>query len=178
MGKRCRSARLEWRTIDSAFQEFRVDYEQTKHFATGRAVTSDAFSVGGYIWRVHFYPHGFSEECKDSISLIFELMSKADVNVITEAFITVKDGHPWSLCQDRRGVELFQGDNFDLGGWGQWVSRATLEKYYLIDGLVTFVSAIMVVRDRDSSLPVPALDVGKHFGTLLSDIDVFFLFPI
>ena len=65
-----------------------------------------------------------------------------------------------------------------MGGWGQWVSRATLEKYYLIDGLVTFVCAIMVVRDRDSSLPVPALDVGKHFGTLLSDIDVFFLFPI
>ncbi|KAG2585122.1 hypothetical protein PVAP13_6KG370906 [Panicum virgatum] len=102
LGKRCRSARLERRTIDSAFQEFRVDYEQTKHFATGRAVTSDAFSVGGYIWRVHFYPHGFSEECKDSISPIFELMSKADVNVITEAFITVKDGHPWSVSRQER----------------------------------------------------------------------------
>ncbi|RLN03706.1 hypothetical protein C2845_PM13G23060 [Panicum miliaceum] len=60
-----------------------------------------------------------------------------------------------------RGVELFQGDNFNIGGWGHWVSQAALEKYYLIDGLVTFVCAIMVVRD--SSIPVPASDIGKHF---------------
>ncbi|RCV31912.1 hypothetical protein SETIT_6G216100v2 [Setaria italica] len=144
--------------------EFRLDFEQTKHLATGEAVTSDSFSAGGYIWRVHYFPHGFREADGDkgSISLLFELMSKADVNAIVEAFITVKDGHPWSPCEDRRGVELFQGDDFNLGGWGHWVSQASLEKYYLIDGHVTFVCAIMVVRD--SSVPVPALDIEEHAG--------------
>lgn len=101
-------------------------------------------------------------------------MSKANVNVIIEAFITGKDGHPWSLWEDRRGVELFQGDNFDLGGWGHWISQAALEKYYVIDGHVTFVCAIMVVRD--SSVPMPALDIEEHLGMFLCDVYVFHFF--
>ncbi|CAL5013640.1 unnamed protein product [Urochloa decumbens] len=37
--------RLVRRTIDSAFHEFRVDYEQTKHLGIGRAIYSDTFSA-------------------------------------------------------------------------------------------------------------------------------------
>ena len=45
--------RLEGRTIDSAFHEFRVDYKQSKHLGIGKAIYSDAFSADSYMWRVH-----------------------------------------------------------------------------------------------------------------------------
>ncbi|KAK8451511.1 hypothetical protein SEVIR_6G223101v4 [Setaria viridis] len=36
---------------------------------------------------------------------------------------------------------------------------------------VTFVCAVMVARGRGSSIPVPASDIGKHFGALLESMD-------
>uniref|UniRef100_K3YMN7 BTB domain-containing protein n=1 Tax=Setaria italica TaxID=4555 RepID=K3YMN7_SETIT len=68
-----RTSRLEGRTIDSAFHEFRVDYEQNKNLGIGKAIYSDAFSAGSYMWRVQYYPHGCTKSHKSYVSIYIEL---------------------------------------------------------------------------------------------------------
>ncbi|RLN04671.1 BTB/POZ and MATH domain-containing protein 1-like [Panicum miliaceum] len=166
--KRSRTPRLERRTIDSAFHELRVDHEQTKHLAAGTPVSSDAFPAGGYMWRVKYFPQGFTEADKGYVSIFFGLLSKASVSAICQVFVKGKDGH---LCSsdlaDMSGVQLFPGPG--VSGWSPFLSQPDLEEHCLTEGHVTFVCAIMVVRG--SSIPVPALDIGKHLGTLLETTD-------
>nr|TKW11282.1 hypothetical protein SEVIR_6G223100v2 [Setaria viridis] len=104
-----RTSRLEGRTIDSAFHEFRVDYEQTKNLGIGKAIYSDAFSAGSYMWRVHYYPHGCTKSHKSYVSIYIELVSKSNsVNAICEAFIMDKDGQPCPYSAARTDVVLLQ----------------------------------------------------------------------
>jgi speckle-type POZ protein len=167
VAKRSRTPRLERRTIDSAFHEFRVDHEQTKHLAAGTLVSSDAFPAGGYMWRVKYFPQGFTEAEKGYVSIFFELLSKANVPAICQAFVTGKDGHP-RYCADIPGVRWFPGAG-GMSGCSRFVSQPDLEEHCLTEGHVTFVCAVMVTRG--SSIPVPAPDIGKHLGALLETSD-------
>jgi len=172
VAKRSRTPRLERRVIDSAFHEFRVDHEQTKHLAVGTPVSSDAFPAGGYMWRVNYFPQGFREADKGYVSIFFELLSKA-ASVVSAiclvAFVKGKDGHLWSsYLADTSGVrQLFPGPG--MSGWSAFVSQPDLEEHCLTEGHVTFVCAVMVARE--SSIPVPASDMGKHFGAMLETMD-------
>ncbi|OEL18149.1 BTB/POZ and MATH domain-containing protein 1 [Dichanthelium oligosanthes] len=172
--------RLEGQTIDSAFHEFRVDYEQTKHLGIGKAIYSDAFSAGSYMWRVHYYPHGHRDSVhkvrQSYVSIYIELVSKSrPVNAICEAFIMDKDGQPCPYAAARTDVVSFRdlGDSDKCGGgWPQFVLRTDLEEYYLTGWHITFVCAIMVVHDR--YIPVPPSNIKKHFSNLLGSTDVSF----
>nr|CAB3483530.1 unnamed protein product [Digitaria exilis] len=95
-------ARLEERTIDSAFHEFRVDYEQAKNHNIGQPISSNAFSAGGHMWRVHYFPNGIEEELDGKyLSIMIQLVNESrNVSAILEAFILGKDGEPCS-----RGAE-------------------------------------------------------------------------
>ncbi|KAF8653758.1 hypothetical protein HU200_061874 [Digitaria exilis] len=170
------TGRLEGRAIDSAFHEFRVDYEQTKKLGIGKTIQSDAFSAGGHMWRVHYYPHGCTRSDKGYVSIYIELVNKSrSVNAICEAFIMDKDGQPCPYSAARTDVLLFQdqGDNDKCGGgWPQFVLRTDLEKYYLRGRHIAFVCAIMVVHDR--SIPVPSSGIKKDFNNLQGSTDVSF----
>ncbi|CAO2192168.1 unnamed protein product [Urochloa humidicola] len=171
VGKRVRTVRLEQRTIGSSFQEFRVDYVQSKNLAIGEAIISDTFSAGGYMWRARYFPRGMLEGDKGYVSLFFDLVSKASVSAICEAFVMGKDGNPWKpdcRCPLRTDVVPFE-EGECMGGWARFVSQPDLEKYCLTEGHVTFVCAILVAHG--SSIPVPAPDIGKHFGALLDSMD-------
>ncbi|CAL5005166.1 unnamed protein product [Urochloa decumbens] len=111
------------------------------------------------------------EEDKGYVSIFFDLVSKASVSAIFEVFMMGKDGNPWKpdcRCPLRTDVLLFEEGKY-MGGWARLVSQHDLEKYCLKEGHVTFVCAIMVARG--SSIPVPAPDIGKHFGALLDSMD-------
>ncbi|TKW11283.1 hypothetical protein SEVIR_6G223200v4 [Setaria viridis] len=173
MGKRCRTTRLERRSIDSASHEFRIDYEQTKHIDTVEAIHSDAFSAGGYMWRLDCYPYG-DGECDDDdyLSVFFELLTEfTSVNAIFEIFLMDKDGHPCLQDTHWSCFHLFNRDKNAGTGWSQFISRSDLEE----EGHITLICAIMVIRDIPSpvlgSIPVPDSDIGKHLGALLDSTD-------
>lgn len=87
-----------------------------------------------------------------------------------------KNGQPCPYSAVRTDVVPF----IDLGvsdkcggGWPRFILRADLEKYYLTGGYITFVCAIMVVHERP--IPVPPLNIKKHFSSLLGSTDVSFI---
>ncbi|KAF8646547.1 hypothetical protein HU200_065768 [Digitaria exilis] len=136
---------MEERTVDSAMHEFRVDYEQTKNLNIGQSIPSNAFSAGGYMWRVHYFPHGVNKANEGNcISILVQLVSKSrNVNAIWEAFMLDKGGEP---CH-----------------------RTAARSDYLTEGHIVFVCAIMVVRGGVIRVPPP--DIKEHFGKLLDSTD-------
>ena len=157
---------MEGRALDSAFHEFRVDYELAKQLAVGVAVHSDAFSAGGHMWRVQLYPRGISESDNGQyLSIFFELLNRSmttRVNCIFEAFLMDKAGRPRSIARMR--------SESDVGyGWSRFISVADLEENHVNEGIIRLVCGIAVVSD--SSIPVPPSDIRKHQGTLLDNTD-------
>ncbi|WVZ92096.1 hypothetical protein U9M48_038186 [Paspalum notatum var. saurae] len=137
--------------------------------AIGQAVHSDAFSAGGYMWRVNCYPCGEVEPETDKkyLSIFFELLSETGgVKAIYEAFLVDEYGLPFSQTAKRYlGMFNCNGE----WGWNQFVVRSDLEEHYLEEGHFTLICAIMVVPD--SPIPVPSSDIGKHFVRLLDSKD-------
>ncbi|CAO2207332.1 unnamed protein product [Urochloa humidicola] len=164
---------MEGRALDSAFHEFRVDYEQAKHLAVGAAIYSDAFSAGGHMWRVNFYPRGISESDNGQyVSVDFELLNRTmtrSVSAIFEAFFIDKGGQPSSTTPKRSSVRVFQMTEGGGWGWSRFISVPDLEENSVKDGHICLVCAIMVVND--SSIPMPPSDLGDHLGALLDSAD-------
>ncbi|KAL6644503.1 hypothetical protein ACP70R_016111 [Stipagrostis hirtigluma subsp. patula] len=170
MGKRGRTVGLERRTVDSAVHEFRVDYEQAKQLAIGKAMYSEPFSAGAHMWRVYCYPRGRLKICAaEHLSIFAKLVNKSrSVNAIFEVFLMTNDGRPCHESAKRTNVQLFQR-GMPKCGWDMFISHTKLEEYYLTAGHITFICAIMVVQDN--SIPVPPSDIKKHFGTLLDSTE-------
>ncbi|CAL5001037.1 unnamed protein product [Urochloa decumbens] len=137
---------MEGRALDSAFHEFRVDYEQAKHLAVGAAIHSDAFSAGGHMWRVNLYPRGINESDNGQyVSVYFELLNRTmtrSVSAIFEAFFIDEGGQPSSTTPkssihmppsdlgDHLGALLVSADGTDvsfvIGGQTFQAHRAVL----------------------------------------------------
>uniref|UniRef100_A0A0A9A749 BTB domain-containing protein n=1 Tax=Arundo donax TaxID=35708 RepID=A0A0A9A749_ARUDO len=157
------------RTIDSAFHQLEVDYEQSKQLAVGTAIHSDAFAAGGHMWRVKLYPRGAVVSDNGTyLSLYIELLNKSvtrSVSAIFEVFLMDKDGQPSPLAATRTKL-LFQSQDW---GWPRFIPLAHLERDHLTEGHIRLICAIMVLSD--SSIPVPPSDFAKHLGTLLDSTD-------
>jgi speckle-type POZ protein len=69
-----------------------VDYSLHKGLGTGKYVCSAAFSVGGYEWRICYYPDGDKSEGSEGyVSVALNLLTK---NVEVRAICTFKLVHP------------------------------------------------------------------------------------
>lgn len=159
--------------MDSAFHEFRVDYEQAKHLAIGAAVHSDAFSAGGHMWRLNLYPRGISQSDNGLyVSLYFELLERSmtrTVDAMCEAFFIDRNGKTSSTTPMRSNVHQFQMSGGGAWGWSRFLHVAVLEGSYVTDGNIQLVCAIIVLND--SSIPVPPSDLTEHLGRLLDNGD-------
>jgi hypothetical protein len=71
----------------------------------------------------------------------------------------------WTLT----GLHLFKSYCPEWVPWKHNILRSDLEREYVTDGHFTFICVIMVVCDK--SIPVPASDIGKQFGSLLDSSD-------
>jgi speckle-type POZ protein len=104
------SSGMQDHPIDFCFHEFRLDYEQTKHLAVGKAVYSDPFSAGGHTWKITCFPCGIrSSDNGEHLSVFVELENqpRLSVSAIFEVFLMDKDGQPSLTAQQRTGVHLF-----------------------------------------------------------------------
>jgi speckle-type POZ protein len=148
---------MQGRPIDFHFHEFRLDYEQTKHLAVGKAVYSDPFSAGGHMWKIKCFPRGnWSSNSDEHLSVFVELENqpRLSVSAIFEVFLMDKDVH------------LFQMEDW---GWSRFVTHIDLVENHVKDGHIRIICGIMVVNDR--SIPVPPLNIVEHLGTLLDIAD-------
>ena len=165
---------LEQRTIDSASREFRLNYEQTKRFAIDKAVYCDPFSICGHMWRIVCYPRGdIGSDSGEYLTLYLELLSTSTSGkAICDILLLNKNGKPCSrIASSRVCVPLPHSRN--AAEWvfitSMYISFNNLEENFLTEGHITWVCSIMV--SRDVSIPMPASDIGKHFGMLLDSMD-------
>ncbi|VAI74247.1 BTB/POZ and MATH domain-containing protein 1 [Triticum aestivum] len=173
--------------VGSAALQLKVDYEQVKQLPTGTAVHSDVFSAAGHSWRIDCYPHGSDkDDTGEFFSIFVRHMSKTTrVKAIVEAFLMDRNGEPCKAFTRRSCVHDFSinndgddkncsgddaDDDGDNWGWSKFVQGATLEKYYVTEGHVTFGCTVMVLLD-DGSIPVPPSDIGIHLGSVLDRND-------
>jgi speckle-type POZ protein len=160
----------------SAVIEFKVNFEQAMHLAAGKAVHSDAFSAGGYVWRINFFPNGFAlmevgDESREELSICLELVSKSfNVKAIFEVLLIDKDyGQPVLLAGlvTRQSREPYAHSLI----WNVSLPDNTdnLIHKYVNDGYIKFLCTIRVLAGK--LIPVPPSDIVKHLGILLDTAD-------
>lgn len=156
--------------VDSAAIEFKVDYKQTKYLAPGKAIHSDAFSAGGHMWRINWYPRGiFDQGSMRGVSMMVELMSKSWSAEALVAACLMKLGKS-SLVATSKGSFSHVFRTYDNErGWICLLEETDLLNY-VIDGHITAYCTIMVLHDS-SIIPAPPSDIGKHLGSLLDSTD-------
>ncbi|CAM0904489.1 unnamed protein product [Alopecurus aequalis] len=159
--------------LDSGFVLSKLHYSETKDLAIGDAVHPEVISAGGYSWRINCYPRGCDEAGKgEYITISLELMSKSKgVKAIFEAFFMDKNGVP-SSANARRCIHVYPTKGYISWGWPLCFKRRDVEALYVVNGWVTIVYGVIVVRDD----PLPSSDIcrlinfyniGDHLGQLL-----------
>ncbi|OQU86876.1 hypothetical protein SORBI_3003G167875 [Sorghum bicolor] len=136
--------------IDSVVHECKVHYEQIKDSYIDRPVCSNVFSASGRTWQVKFFRESDLANYRELIVLL-ELVS-ASAESIYAMFEVGASYTPFDL-------HLFQDGS----------RESTMHKIFQKDGHFTFTCVVMVVCNR--SIPVPASEIGKHFGSLFDSSD-------
>ncbi|PNT68451.1 hypothetical protein BRADI_3g40741v3 [Brachypodium distachyon] len=159
--------------VDSSVVQLTIDYEQAKKLPIGKELRSDAFSVGGHLWRIDCYPHGDSEDDKGEYLSVYltHMSNTTSVNVLSDIFLMDRDGKPSSEYAERfiQAYKVEDGGSYTFWGWPKFVQGTTLEKEYVAEGSITIVCAIMVINEHP--IPVPPSDIGTHLGSLLDHTD-------
>ncbi|XP_073362724.1 BTB/POZ and MATH domain-containing protein 2-like [Aegilops tauschii subsp. strangulata] len=159
--------------MDSAVLQFRLDYEQVKRLSVDDVVCSEAVSVGQHLWRIDCYPRGpekYSDKDNGNyVSLYLRHMSSSrSVHAIFDAFLMDGNGDPSEARKTTRLHKFeIKGDPLRRDDWGchRFVARTVLEENYVIDGHITFVCTVIVMRD--TPVTVPPSDIGNQLGCLL-----------
>ncbi|TVU04981.1 hypothetical protein EJB05_48128, partial [Eragrostis curvula] len=160
--KRGHPSLMEGRTIDSAFQELKINYEKTKHHPIGKAIYSDAFSTGSHMWIIKCYLRGVKESEEGKYMSIFVMLASNSRSVKATFEASLVGRCDWTFSPKKTPLCLSQGQDC---GWHKFVSHDDLLKEYVIDGHITFMCGVVVINDR--SIPVPPSDIGKYLGTLM-----------
>ncbi|GJS83356.1 BTB/POZ/MATH-domains containing protein [Tanacetum coccineum] len=72
----------------------------------GSYVLSDTFRVGGYDWKVHFYPHGEDTTATEYVSVFLELDGLDDVEASFEFTFLDQSRNGGHYSYSGRGIEL------------------------------------------------------------------------
>jgi len=152
--------------LGSGFLEFKLDYAQTHHLGIGDVVSSENFSVEGYLWRINCYPRGDEIDGDgEHLSIYLQLLTKSkNVKAIFDASLVGRDG-TLSSSDVLRSVEVYTPNNDTEKGWDGFVKLIDLESSYVINGTVTILCGVIVVPDIDNTLPVPPQpNLASHLG--------------
>uniref|UniRef100_A0A0D9XJW4 BTB domain-containing protein n=1 Tax=Leersia perrieri TaxID=77586 RepID=A0A0D9XJW4_9ORYZ len=164
--------------IDTArgYHLLKIDgYSLTKAlYPNGFGIQSSQFTVGGNLWRIHYYPNGNCAGSSDYMSLVLSLDGDAAKNNKVKAmwkFHISQTGHldnPPSLASAKV-------DTFGLG-YTKFIKRDDFEKSQdLRDDSFTIRCDISVFREIhavqtteiQNFISVPPSDMNQHLGDLL-----------
>uniref|UniRef100_I1QUQ4 BTB domain-containing protein n=1 Tax=Oryza glaberrima TaxID=4538 RepID=I1QUQ4_ORYGL len=140
---------------------FKIDgYSFTKETPTGTAIASGEFTVGGYRWRIEYYPNGRGKKSADYISLYLSL----DKNINGKVKVKVKVKYQFDLA-DRVKKQLSLISK-------PFMKRRKFEKSkYLRDDCFTIRCDIVVMREirpeEATFVSVPPSDLKQQLGDLL-----------
>uniref|UniRef100_A0A0E0M7V5 BTB domain-containing protein n=1 Tax=Oryza punctata TaxID=4537 RepID=A0A0E0M7V5_ORYPU len=157
-------------------------YSLTKGIPTCSSLKSSQFTVGGYRWRIDYYPNGYCADSADYISLFLLLDESATKNVKVQAkwrfqiSYTGQVDKPPSLATAK--VYTF-GEGSWSWGYDKFIKREEFEKSdNLRDDSFTIRCDIVVVRQiraeetteilpAETFVSVPPSDMNQQFGDLL-----------
>ncbi|VAI79466.1 unnamed protein product [Triticum turgidum subsp. durum] len=163
----------------SGSHDLKIDgYSGAKGLGNGSCITSELFSIGGRLWRLQYYPDGYSGY-PDWIS-IYLCLDPADVNTINVQFeisLLDQDGNPVSAYSKASNTCTFSKQSGSYGFW-QFIKKKELEESAdcLKDDVFTVRCVITMAKEIfTETIPAPVVvpppDVLQHLGQLLSSGD-------
>ncbi|CAN6305110.1 unnamed protein product [Urochloa humidicola] len=177
----------------SGYHLLKIDgYSLTLGEPNGHYLASCPFTVGGYRWRVHYYPNGMSTSSAGFISVCLAIdepaLLKSTPVTAQFKFSLVGDEEPWRkrlppLHLHTTNV-LLKKFTSSCSSWGQpeFIEREVLEQSgHLHDDCFTIRCDLVVIRrfredavpkkvkaSPPLSVPVPPPDLHRHLAKLLS----------
>ncbi|KAF2911772.1 hypothetical protein DAI22_11g204900 [Oryza sativa Japonica Group] len=163
-------------------------YKRTKMMmATGEHLNSGEFHVGGYTWRLRYYPNRYDQEFSSSISFALVRTGRDDDDVVVRARVKISlldvagepvtryshsdnkctfyEGHDlWAIKSFIRRVDLEDSGHLDDGGGGG-------DSFAVRCDLTFNVPDIRVDVDDAAAVTVPAVPpplLHRHLGDLLA----------
>ncbi|CAN6170696.1 unnamed protein product [Urochloa humidicola] len=155
-------------------------YSLAKGMGGGRHIASEAFTAGGYQWKIYFFPDGRNPEDNSAyVSVFIALASEAtDVRAFFELTLLDQSGKGKHKVHSHFDDSL-QSEPYTLrcrgSMWGfrKFLKRIALETSdFLKDDCLKINGTVGVVvstvgYSRPHTIEVPESDIGYPFGTLL-----------
>ncbi|XP_047074622.1 BTB/POZ and MATH domain-containing protein 1-like [Lolium rigidum] len=125
---------------------FKIDgYSLYMGLGVGKSVESTTFAVGGYDWRICFYPDGDEESSKDYVSLYLQLLTMDaearalyDLRLVDQ--VRTAPAFTWSKSSHDEEPRVFKSGEDGFGTWGytKLMRKSELQAspYILNDALV------------------------------------------
>ncbi|GLT75457.1 hypothetical protein SLA2020_471800 [Shorea laevis] len=155
-------------------------YSLAKGMGTGKCISSDFFTVGGYDWAIYFYPDGKNPEDNTMyVSMFIALASEGtDVRALFELTLMDQSGKGKHKVHSHFDRALESGPytlkyRGSMWGYKRFFRRTTLETSdYLKDDCLIMNCTVGVVRTRlegpnQYSIPVPPSEMGQGFKEVL-----------
>ncbi|XP_006653414.1 BTB/POZ and MATH domain-containing protein 2-like [Oryza brachyantha] len=184
-----RSASAIVSSTESAQHLLKIDgYHRIKDaVATGSCVQSSSFCVGGYNWRIYYYPNGGGASVSDSVSVRLVLATYVNQPVRARFALSLLDQalQPAPSYTYRYGAQAFSG--FSSEGPWRFVQKAVLERSpeHLRDDCLSIRCDLTVIKAPEAKdikpatttpappppsppVSVPPSDLTRHLGGLLS----------
>lgn len=155
-------------------------YSLSKGMGTGKYMSSETFTVGGYQWAIYFYPDGKNpEDGALYVSVFIALASDGtDVRALFELTLLDQSGKEKHKVHSHFDRALESGPytlkyKGSMWGYKRFFRRTALEASdYIKDDCLAMRCTVGVVRTRmeaprQFSVAVPPSDMGKCLGKLL-----------
>ncbi|KAI3886148.1 hypothetical protein MKX03_034959 [Papaver bracteatum] len=148
--------------------EFKIEgYSLAKGMGVGKYMSSGKFTVGGYVWVLHFYPDGHSDDSKEYISLFLQLVSpRQEVREVYEFELLDHSGKKKYAFVPQESPSTFNTVSsswYVPTGKKRFMKRSDLEtSTFLKDDCLNIVCTIGVVKNHVETMQ-PRVDEGKHY---------------
>ncbi|XP_052205491.1 BTB/POZ and MATH domain-containing protein 3 isoform X2 [Diospyros lotus] len=155
-------------------------YSLAKGMGTGKYISSDTFTVGGYDWAIYFYPDGKNmEDSSMYVSVFIALASDGtDVRALFELTLLDQSGRGKHKVHSHFDRALESGPytlkyKGSMWGYKRFFRRTSLETSdYIKDDCLAMHCTVGVVRNhlegpKQYSIVVPPSDMGQDLKYLL-----------
>ncbi|XP_026411463.1 BTB/POZ and MATH domain-containing protein 3-like [Papaver somniferum] len=165
------SSHLFYETVQG-FHEFEINgYSLMKGIGVGEYKSSGIFTVGGYDWKIRFFPDGDDQASEDYVSVFIELASPGEVGASVEFKLLDQCQEGQSFCRTT-SPHMF---NTGCSTWGfkKCMERSELEtSNYVKDDRLCILGTVSMVQTRFEEgkrhvIPVPPSDMIQNIKGLL-----------
>uniref|UniRef100_A0A0E0CEL1 BTB domain-containing protein n=1 Tax=Oryza meridionalis TaxID=40149 RepID=A0A0E0CEL1_9ORYZ len=170
--------------LASGFIEYKLDYLESQKLAIGKCLPHTRISAGELNAEIQLYPRGLIKpDNGEYISLFLVMKNDPKISVIFEAFLMGKDGAPPSSTRHAdRSTQIItihlsnkteeDDRSWRFIGWYRFAKRSDVDSLHAIDGVVTFVFGLVILRDdRHHPIAVPPPNLGGHLAAMVGSAD-------